>query len=149
MREMWAKIVAVLTGVLATLLAFAWVQNPRAPATAPATPPALVKAGHALYQAQGCPMCHAIAGEGNPRYPLDGVGGRRDAAALRDWMLATRPAAEALPARAARMKQTYRALAEDEIDALVAYLRLTTRWPWTRERNEDTRSPSTSDRGDG
>lgn len=137
MRELWVRIVAGITGALVLLLAlaFAWLQSPPTPVAAPAmpaaaSPPALVEAGHAVYEAQGCAMCHAIAGEGNPRYPLDGVGGRRDAAELRDWILATGAAEEALPARAARMKQDYRALAGSELDALVAYLQsLTDRIP--------------------
>ena len=129
MRERWVRIVAALTGALVVLLAasFAWVQTPRAPAEAAATeaakpPAALVEAGRAIYEEQGCAMCHAIGGQGNPRAPLDGVGSRHDAAALRDWILATGEAGAKLPARTARMKQDYRALAAQELDALVAYL---------------------------
>jgi mono/diheme cytochrome c family protein len=129
MRELWVRIVAVITGALVLLLAlaFASLQSPPTPVAAPAMlaaapPPALVEIGHSVYEAQGCSMCHAIAGEGNPRYPLDGVGGRHDMAELRDWILATGMAEETLPARAARMKQDYRALGDVELNALVAYL---------------------------
>ncbi|MCL4800308.1 MAG: c-type cytochrome [Burkholderiales bacterium] len=130
MREFWVRIVAAIagTGVVLLALAFAWLQNPHPPAAAPAAAPpaapaaALVEAGRAFYAAEGCAMCHAIAGEGNPRFPLDGVGARRDAAELRDWILATGTAAEALSARAVRMKQGYRALGEAELEALVAYM---------------------------
>lgn len=129
MRELWVRIMAAITGTLVTLLAlaFAWLQGPRGPAVPPTVvvatlPPALVEAGRAVYEAQGCALCHAIAGKGNPRYPLDGVGGRRDSAALRDWIIATGAAEEALPARAARMKRSYRNLADEELDALVAYM---------------------------
>lgn len=129
MREFWVRIVAALTGVLVTLLAltFAWVQTPRAPTEAPAVdaaalPAALVEAGRAVYEAEGCAGCHAIAGEGNPRLPLDGVGSRRDAAALRDWILATGTAEADLPTRTARVKQKYSALSKDEQDALITYM---------------------------
>jgi len=129
MREFWVRIVAALTGVLVTLLAltFAWVQTPRSPTEAAAVeaaalPAALVEAGRAVYEAEGCAGCHAIAGEGNPRLPLDGIGSRRDAAALRDWILATGAVEADLGTRAARVKQGYRALSNDELEALVVYM---------------------------
>lgn len=131
MREIWVRTVAALTGVLVTLLAlgFALMQNPRAPAgipaaapAGPAPPPALVETGRRVYQEQNCSMCHAIAGEGNPRFPLDGVGARRDAAELRNWILATGPAGEALSSRAVRAKSAYRDLDDAALDALVAYM---------------------------
>lgn len=127
MRETWVRIIVGASGVLTILLAllFAWSQNPGTPPTrvaTPADPSLLVESGRAVYQAQGCASCHAIAGAGNPRYPLDGVGDRHDATALRDWILATGTAATLLPRRAAVMKEDYRDLGTDEIDALVAYL---------------------------
>jgi len=131
MRERWVWIVAVASGVLVVLLAwtFAKLQNQaddvKVEMTAPSPPrldDALVQAGHRVYQAQGCAMCHAVAGEGNPRLPLDGVADRLDAPALRDWALATGPAANALSARAVRMKASYRELPEADLQALVVWL---------------------------
>jgi len=135
MRERWVWIVAVASGVLVVLLAwtFAKLQNKTHDAQADVavevaapSPPrlddALVQAGHRVYQAQGCAMCHAVAGEGNPRLPLDGVADRLDAPALRDWALATGPAANALSARAVRMKASYRELPEADLQALVVWL---------------------------
>lgn len=127
MRETWVRIVVAASGLLALLLAllFAWTQNP-----GPSVPKIetavhlspLAQAGRAVYLAERCPLCHAIAGEGNPRYPLDGVGDRLDARAMRDWILATGPAATLLPMRASVMKEEYRSLRPDELDALVAYM---------------------------
>lgn len=131
MREIWVRIVAALSGVLVTLLAlgFALMQNPRVPLDSPAAappsdrpPPALVEAGRRAFEEQDCAMCHAIAGEGNPRLPLDGVGARRDAAGLRDWILGTGASADALPARVLRAKSAYRRLDGATLDALVAYM---------------------------
>lgn len=127
MRETWVRIIVTASGLLVILLAlvFAWSQNPAAttsPVAARAEPSLPAESGRAVYQAQGCASCHAIAGAGNPRYPLDGVGDRLDAVALRDWTLATGTAATLLPRRAAVMKEDYRDLGADEIDALVAYL---------------------------
>lgn len=133
MRETWVRIVAATSGVLAILLAlaFAWLQNPQ-PALSPATVvavaqvatdgPSQVEAGRAVYLAQGCALCHAIAGTGNPRYPLDGVGDRLSTQDLRNWTLGLGAAQGALPARAVRIKEDYRLLPGDELDALVGYL---------------------------
>lgn len=146
MRERWVRIVAGLTGMSVVLLAFAfaWLQNvaadsrsipPSAPMTEggggsadsggprpPAPPAAQVEAGRALYADQGCALCHSIAGAGNRSHPLDGVGRRRDARALRDWMVAAPAVRKALPGRVVSMKQAYGQLSDAELDALVAYL---------------------------
>ncbi len=65
-------------------------------------------------------MCHSIGGSGSPASPLDGIGSRRDAAAIRDWILAEGPARERLPGGVARIKM--RAAGDPDLDALVAYL---------------------------
>lgn len=128
MREIWVRIVAATSGLAAVLLAlaFAWSQNPGPPArppAAPATAPSgVAEAGRAVFEAQGCAMCHAVAGKGNPRSPLDGVGARHDAAVLRDWTLATGSAEAALSTRAKVVKEDYRELPLAELDALIAYL---------------------------
>lgn len=127
MRETWVRIIVAASGALAILLAlvFASLQNPEtasAPVATRTEPSPLAASGRAVYQEQGCASCHAIAGEGNPRFPLDGIGDRLDAAAVRDWILATGAAATQLPRRTAIMKEGYRELGADEIDALVVYL---------------------------
>src|SRR5690606_1998233 len=56
--------------------------TPMAPApTAPVAAAAAddIARGRAVYEKQNCATCHSIAGEGNPRYPLDGVGASWDA----------------------------------------------------------------------
>ena len=128
MRKIWVRIVAAGSGLIVVLLAlaFARLQNP--PLATPPIAPSLtaasarVEPGRVVFDAQGCARCHAVAGKGNPRSPLDGVGARRDAAALRDWTLATGSAETKLSARAANIKQTYRELPTAELDALIAYL---------------------------
>ena len=83
---------------------------------------AQVERGRAVFSAEGCQTCHAIGGQGNPRYPLDGVGGRRTVEELRQWVLAAGAAQEALSAAVVRRKQRYAALPEPDLAALVAYL---------------------------
>ena len=79
MREQLARILAALSlaAVLAAALGFAWVQNPPQ-ATQPAVLDAeAVAAGRALYESQGCMICHAVGGEKNDMGPpLLGLYGR-------------------------------------------------------------------------
>lgn len=131
MRHFWVRIIAAAGGLVVMLLAFAfafaWWQNPRAALAPPAPPPVaapsvLAQAGRAIFEAQDCAMCHAIAGNGNPCFPLDGVGARLDAAGLRDWTLATGDAESALSTRSMSIKKAYLELPPAELDALIAYL---------------------------
>ncbi len=121
---------AVAVGSVALIgtlsLAFAARHNPAALA-APATPAAPSPApatdrGQAVFDAQNCATCHAIAGQGYPRYPLDGVGATWTPAELRQWITGTGPAADVLPAAIAKRKQRYADLPSADMDALVAYL---------------------------
>ena len=142
MRKKWAIYIALLTGVFVVLLAamFAAIQNPpQPPATTvgkagdrPAPPAALsepdvekqalIAAGRRVFEAQGCMGCHSIAGEGNPRSPLDGLGERRAAQAIRQWILAPAELKGQLPVWSFQAKQAYRNLPAADLDALVAYL---------------------------
>lgn len=146
MRERWARWLAMATGAVVLVLAatFALAQNPReeAVARAPAekavpsetpaeeaTAPsdaemaALVALGKEVYEAQRCARCHAVAGEGNPRSPLDGVSELYDDERLRQWIIGGPDVAEDLSARVLNAKQRYQDLPERELDALVAYMK--------------------------
>jgi mono/diheme cytochrome c family protein len=143
MRELWARNIAFLTGVLVVMLAimFAMIQNPSEPPRSTVgeavtkQPPmdlqfeadtekqALITAGRKVFETKNCMGCHSIAGEGNPRYPLDGVGERRSAEAIRQWILAPTELKNQLPAGVFLVKQAYRNLSLQDVDALVAYLR--------------------------
>lgn len=67
-------------------------------------------------------MCHSVAGTGNPRYPLDGVGARRKLEEIRNWIVGTGEIKSQLAGGPFRMKQKYRALPREDLDALVAYM---------------------------
>lgn len=121
MRELWARAIALLTGGLVVALAavFAYHQNPAGAPRAPAAPPSpLIETGRAVYAAQGCARCHAIAGQGNPRAPLDGVGARLGEPALRRWITP-----HAAPGGDFQARHANIALTAAERDALTAYLR--------------------------
>ena len=82
----------------------------------------LVERGEAVYAAQRCQLCHAVAGKGNAKGPLDGVGGRLTPEAIREWIV--NPAAMTEKTKASRKPamRAYGALGKDDLDALVAYL---------------------------
>ncbi len=80
-----------------------------------ATEAATIARGRAVYAEQRCRACHSIAGEGNTRWPLDGVSGRLTEQQIRQWIVAPQ---EMNPAVA---KRGYR-LSEEDLGALVAYL---------------------------
>lgn len=89
-------------------------------------PSTAIQRGKTTYDARKCATCHQIAGHGNRRFPLDGVGGRLSEADLRRWLTDPGAMERAKPRQpAVRMSEwleTERRLRPDEIDALVAYL---------------------------
>ena len=142
LRETRARFLTFATASVVVALAalFAWLRNPPADGVAPAAvpspgagvdavtpatpratiPAARLAAGQAAFVRLNCSRCHAIAGVGNPSNPLDGVGGRLDTEALRDWTLGTGPASDQLPAGILRTKA--RAAGDADIDVLIEYL---------------------------
>ena len=134
MREIIARLICVLTVVVVLGLAhvFAARHNPRgtvtivkpAEAAAPgATAPGTGGTrGREVYREQGCASCHAIAGSGNPRNPLDGVGARRSRAELLEWITGTGAASDQLSPAVVRRKERYRELSPSDSSALIAYL---------------------------
>jgi mono/diheme cytochrome c family protein len=136
MRERWARALALATAVLlvlvAGLLAYWRSHSPdtgadpvaerRADRPEADSAAELAARGRALYVELRCANCHAIAGEGNARAPLDGVAQRRDAAALRAWIVGDPQLASGLPNRVRVGKSDYAALPEADLAALVAYL---------------------------
>jgi mono/diheme cytochrome c family protein len=133
MREQLARAVAAMTAVLAFGLAllFASMQNPpgepppaRSAAPAAVAPDAeTVAAGRRIYEEQGCSSCHSIAGEGNPRNPLDGVSARHEPVDMRNWIVGAGAAGDQLSPRVRNTKRAYAELGDHELNALVAYLR--------------------------
>lgn len=132
MRELWARRLAIVTGVvvvaLSALMATRFEATAGEDASAEAVAavesvdPALVARGAEVYEAEGCSGCHAIAGEGNPRNPLDGVGARLGPEELLHWTTGAPEVAEHMAGRTAMMKQGYAELAPADLQALIAYL---------------------------
>ena len=78
--------------------------------------------GQQVFEAQKCSLCHAVAGKGNAKGPLDGVGSKHSAADLKLWI--TNPADMAKKHNATRKPpmKSYASLPAADVDALVAYL---------------------------
>ena len=103
-RLMWIAIAAV---VLAPTAAFA--QD------------AKVEKGTQVYAAQKCSLCHSIAGKGNAKGSLDGVGSKLSAAEIKQWLVD--PVAMAAKTKSERKPvMKAKAMPAEDIDALVAYL---------------------------
>ncbi len=116
MRRVWGL---ALIGLLVALTATALAQVP----ARPVTPAARIETGRKVYEREKCAACHEMAGKGNSRFPLDGVGSRLTAAQLRRWITDTARMEDALPRMpAVRMSATKFRLKSSDLDALVAYL---------------------------
>ena len=79
--------------------------------------------GVKVYADQKCSVCHAIAGKGNAKGALDGVGSKFTSAEIHEWIVD--PAGMTAKHKAARkplMPAKYKALPKEDLDALVAYL---------------------------
>jgi cytochrome c553 len=82
--------------------------------------------GAKVFSEHGCPMCHSIAGKGNPKGSLDDVGAKLTPAEIRGWI--TDPAGSAAKAKADRkppmvaMQAKFKDLSKQDLDDLVAYL---------------------------
>ncbi len=79
--------------------------------------------GAQIYADQKCANCHAIAGKGNAKGPLDDVGTKLSADEIRQWI--TDPAGMTAKHKATRkplMPAKYGSLPPGDLDALVAYL---------------------------
>lgn len=78
--------------------------------------------GQQLFAAQKCSICHAVAGKGNVKHPLDGAGARLDAATVKLWLTDPK-AAEAKTGKVAKPPmKSFASLPAADIDALVAYV---------------------------
>ena len=75
-----------------------------------------VEAGKAVYAAQKCKLCHSIAGEGNTKWPLDGVGKKLSADEIVKW---TKTPKEM---DAKTTMKAYPNISQKDMDDLTAYM---------------------------
>lgn len=75
-----------------------------------------VDKGKEVFAAQHCSMCHAIAGKGNPKTPLDDVGSKLTSEQLKKYITSPREV------KADTKMKAYPGLPAADLDALVSYL---------------------------
>ncbi len=78
--------------------------------------------GAKVYETQKCSICHAIAGKGNKKFPLDGVGKKLSSAQIKEWIVDPSTAAKKANSTAKPTMKAYPALPAADLDALVAYM---------------------------
>ena len=87
----------------------------------PAAAQDLKAKGEKLFTDQKCALCHSVAGKGNAKGSLDGVGSKLSAADIRSWITdAKGMTAKTGATRKPEMKQF--TLPAEDVDALVAYV---------------------------
>lgn len=96
--------------LLAAALPWAWAAEAQTPADS------VIARGQRVYEEERCRACHSIAGQGNRRYPLDGVGSRLTLDQLRKWIVAPREMDPKV------RKRAYDKLSAADVEALVSYL---------------------------
>ena len=79
-------------------------------------------AGQKVFAAQKCSICHAIAGQGNQKGSLDGVGSKLSADEIRLWLLNAPEMAAKIKAERKPAMKVYATLPKDDLDGLVEYL---------------------------
>lgn len=77
--------------------------------------------GEQVYVAQKCSICHAIAGKGNPKGSLDGVGTKLTTDEIRQWIVDAKGMTAKTKAPRKPEMRNYN-LPKEDVDALVAYL---------------------------
>jgi mono/diheme cytochrome c family protein len=77
--------------------------------------------GEQVYAAQKCSICHSIAGKGNVKGPLDGVGSKLTPDELRLWIVDAKAMTAKTKAPRKPEMRNY-TLPKEDLDALVAYM---------------------------
>ncbi len=108
--KQWVAIAAVITvGAAVPVLAQAEKKD--------------VAQGEKVFNSQSCHMCHSIAGKGNTKHPLDGVGSKLSADEIRGWLKDPKDmAAKAHVELKPEMPSFGSKLSKEQMDALVDYL---------------------------
>ncbi|MGQ0736740.1 MAG: c-type cytochrome [Acidobacteriota bacterium] len=80
-------------------------------------------AGAKVYATQKCALCHSVAGQGNKKLPLDGVGSKLNVDQIREWLMTPVEAAKKVSSTVKPPMPSYAKLTQADLDALVAYMR--------------------------
>ena len=105
------------TTFVAAALALAVVAAPAAAQDAK-----VIEKGQQVYAAQKCSICHSIAGKGQAKGPLDGVGSKLSADEIREWIVHPAEMTKKTKAERKPPMRAYPNLPKEDLDALVAYM---------------------------
>ena len=83
---------------------------------------ATAAAGMKVFEAQKCSLCHSVAGKGNAKGALDGVGSKLKAEEIRQWLTAPQEMATKHNATRKPPMKSFASLPAADLDALVAYV---------------------------
>ncbi len=83
---------------------------------------AQIERGMKVYADQKCSLCHAVAGKGNAKGALDGVGSKLQPDVIREWIVSPAEMTKKTGAARKPAMRAYPSLAKDDLDAVVAYL---------------------------
>ena len=83
---------------------------------------AAVEHGQKVFTAQKCGICHSVAGVGNKKGSLDGVGAKLTAEEIRQWIVEAPAMMAKTKAERKPAMKAYPNIAKDDLDALVAYM---------------------------
>jgi mono/diheme cytochrome c family protein len=81
-----------------------------------------IERGMKVYTDQKCAACHSIAGKGNQKGALDGVGSRLSADEIRMWIVNPAEMTKKTKAERKPPMRAYPNLPKEDLDALVAYM---------------------------
>lgn len=81
-----------------------------------------IEHGMKVYVDQKCSVCHAIAGKGNAKGPLDDVGSRLTADQIREWMVNPAEMTKKMKAERKPPMRAYPNLGKADVDGIVAYM---------------------------
>lgn len=91
-------------------------------ATGASAQDAKVTQGEKLYAQHKCSMCHAVAGKGNAKGPLDDTGTKHTAEELRQWLINPQEMSVKTKSMRKPPMPSYAKLSKDDVEALVAYM---------------------------
>ena len=80
-----------------------------------------IEKGKAVYTANKCQTCHSIAGKGNKKGVLDGVGAKLSADEISKWITNPKEQEAKLAEKPKIHMKAYK-LADDDLKSLVAYM---------------------------
>lgn len=78
--------------------------------------------GEKLFTDNKCTICHSVAGKGNVKQPLDGMGKKMSGAEIKLWLTDPRAAETKAGIKPKLPMKSFATLPAADIDALVAYV---------------------------